>query len=473
MSRLYWKIFVSFWLVLLATMVVTAAVNRLTADEDLATFRLQSLRASLDALAEQAQRTLDREGEEGLRSWLRDKEASLQVPMFIIDPQGNELLGRQPPPLPPLGGRSGNGEPDLLSRLPGAQPMRPPRESRAMHEGPPHGLKPRNHPRSHVLQSPAGDYVFIVPILGRPGPRWMPSPNSRRLFPLVLVLISGFACFLLARYLTRPIQAFRTAGQRIAAGDMSARVGAPVNRRKDEFGALAQDFDRMAEQVEALLESRQRLLRDVSHELRSPLARLQAAAGLLRQQAGATDDPNLDRIEQEADTLNDMIGQILIFARLQSMDQVAREPVDIVELVGAVVENARFEAQAAGRGVALTAPEQVNAQLDPQLIQSAVDNVVRNAVQHSNKRTAVTVAVTDGILTITIVDDGPGAPEENLAKLFDAFFTVAPSNSAAGKGAGIGLAIARRAVELHGGSIKARNRADGSGLEVQLELRLN
>ena len=294
--------------------------------------------------------------------------------------------------------------------------------------------------------------------------------HTQRQFLIVLILISGIACFLLARYLTRPIQTFRAAGQKIAEGDLSARVGAPISKRKDEFGALAQDFDRMAEQVEALLDSKQRLLRDVSHELRSPLARLQAATGLMRQQLG-DDDANLDRIERETGVINAMIGQILEFSRLQSMDQVSREAVDMAELLTAISDNANYEAQPQGRAVTLQAPAQLEATVDPLLIQSAVENVVRNAVQHAEQTVAVNVALADNALKITVTDDGPGAPAENLGKLFEAFFTAAPSNSAAGQGAGIGLAIAKRAVELHGGTIAAANRAE-CGLEVTITLPL-
>ncbi len=455
MSRLYWRIFIAFWMVIVLTMVATVTVNTLISRDDVETSRLQALFASLDALAEQAQRTLDKEGEAGLREWLEQKQASLNVPMFIVDPDGNELRG-QPLPRrfrrPPSEFRA---EPELRrERRPGMRP----------------NIRPGLGARSRVLTGPRGDYLFIAMGLDRPRAPGMLSPNARRVFPLMLVLVSGVACFWLARYLTRPIQVFRQTGQRITAGDLSARVGAPVNRRKDEFGALAKDFDRMAEQIQALLESKQRLLREVSHELRSPLARLQAATGLLRQQAGDADNPNLERIEQEAQTLNHMIGQILAFSRLESMERIAREAVDVTELIGEVVANARFEAQVLGRDVTLEAPETLAAELDPALLQSAVDNVVRNAVQHASQLTAVTlVALPDGI-QITVTDDGPGAPEAHLDRLFEAFFTAAPSNSAHGQGAGIGLAIARRAVDLHGGRITARNRTDGSGLEVSITL---
>jgi len=457
MSRLYWRIFFSFWVVIILTLVATVTVNTLASRDDAETLRLQALFASMDALAEQAQRKLDKEGEAGLREWLEQKQASLNVPMFIIDPDGKELRGQ---PLP------------RRFRRPPTDVLTDPEMRRD--RGP--GMRPNSRPgraaRSRVLTGTRGEYTFFAMGIDRPRGLGIMPPDARPLFPFMLVLVSGVACFWLARYLTRPIQVFRHTGQRITAGDLSARVGAPVNLRKDEFGALAKDFDRMAEQVQALLESKQRLLREVSHELRSPLARLQAATGLMRQQAGDADNPNLDRIEQEAQTLNHMIGQLLAFARLESMERIVREPVDVVELVGEVVANARFEGQALGRDVTLAAPEQVAGELDPVLIQSAVDNAVRNAVQHSQQLTEVTLVTVPEGIQISVTDDGPGAPEENLERLFEVFFTTAPSNSAHGQGVGIGLAIARRAVELHGGTITARNRVDASGLEVMITLPL-
>jgi len=458
MSRLYWRIFIAFWAVIILTVVVTVTVNTVVLRDDVATSRLQALFASMDALTEQAQRTLDSEGEAGLREWLAQKRASLNVPMFIVDPDGMELLGQ---PLPPR--------------------LRPPPELQSGFERwrerrfelrPDARPGPRRGPRarSRTLTGPRGEYTFVAMGIDSPRSGGIWSRDSRRLFPLMLVLVSGAACFWLARYLTRPIQVFRETGQRITAGDLSARVGAPVDQRKDEFGALARDFDQMAARIQTLLESKQRLLREVSHELRSPLARLQAATGLMRQQAGNADNANLDRIEQEAETLNHMIGQILAFARLESLERVTREPTDVAELVSEVVANARFEAQTLGRDVTFQAPKHVEAELDPALIQSAIDNVVRNAVQHSEQLTTVTLAAAPDSIQITVSDDGPGAPAENLDRLFELFFTAAPSNSADGQGAGIGLAIARRVVDLHGGSVVARNRVDGSGLEVSISL---
>jgi two-component system sensor histidine kinase CpxA len=326
-----------------------------------------------------------------------------------------------------------------------------------------------------VLTGPGGEYLFFAmefDIEGRPN-RGLMTPDARRIFLFVLWLLSGVACFLLARYLTRPIQAFRSAGQRIAAGDLAARVGPQVGQRRDEFGALAKDFDRMAEQVENLLESKQRLLRDVSHELRSPLGRMQAAVGLIRQRSGNAAEPHLDRIESEVETLNQMIGQILTFSRLQTLEKISREPVDMVELVIGVIDNARYEGRFTNREVTIEAPGHLQMELDAALVRSAVDNVVRNAVQHSKRVTSVRLTADAGGCTIHVADDGTGVDATELEHLFEPFFTGDSASRAARQGAGIGLAIAKRAVDLHQGRISTRNRPASSGeggLEVVITL---
>jgi two-component system sensor histidine kinase CpxA len=304
--------------------------------------------------------------------------------------------------------------------------------------------------------------LFVPPFRPRGGP-WFAAPQVRAVFPVVLVLISGLVCLLLARYLTRPIAVFRLAGQRIAAGDLAARVGPGVGRRRDEFGALARDFDDMAGRVEQLVDSQQRLMRDVSHELRSPLARLQAAVGLLRQRGG--DDANLERIEREIELLNDLIGRILGFSRLQGTTKLAAERCDVTDLVHGVVDDASFEVAESGIRFEFDGGGPEFAVADPALLRSAIDNVVRNAAQHARSRIAVSVARDGDTLRIVVADDGPGVPDADLERLFEPFFTT----QTASVGAGVGLAIARRAIELHRGVITVCN-GDAGGLIVTVEL---
>jgi two-component system sensor histidine kinase CpxA len=447
MTRLYWKIFLSFWVVIILTVVITVTVNSIVFRDEADNTRFNALRGSLAGLSERAQRTLDEGGKQGLRDWLRERQDRQPFPpLLIIDSAGKDLLGR---PLPP------RFDPQRLeSSL-----------KRARRPGP--GRKPRL--QIHELRGANGEtYRLLVPNFRPRLGGWFMQPQARAMFPLILVLLSGAACLLLARYLTRPIRAFRIAGKAIAGGDLSTRVGPEIARRRDEFGDLAIDFDRMAEQIEALLGSQKKLLRDVSHELRSPLARLQAAAGLIRQKDRDADNAHLDRIEREAENLNELIGQILNFVRLESLTSIDRQPVDLGRLVGDIVDDARYEGEAEQKTVDYHLTEDVEISADEALIYRAIENVVRNAIRHSRHRTGVTISESEpGHVKITVDDDGPGIDPADAERIFEPFFTRPSPDGTAG--AGIGLAIARRAAELHGGSIRARNRPQG-GLSVEIEI---
>jgi len=326
----------------------------------------------------------------------------------------------------------------------------------------------RPHAAFHaVLFGPDGArYRMMVPPLNPRFGGWIGSPASRLLFPLVLLVVSGVACLLLAKHLTRPLRALGVAGRSIAAGDLTARVQPPFADRGDEFGVLARDFNEMAGRIQAAVENRERLLRDVSHELRSPLTRLNIAAELLRQKAGPETAPAVDRIERETHNLDQLIGQVLAFSRVTSRSAAAREPVDLAALLGSVADDAAFEGRAQGLQVDCDAPALPTITADESLLRSALENVVRNALQHARQRVAVSGRVEDRQVHIVVRDDGPGVAEDDLPRLFEPFFTGGQRRPG---GAGIGLAIAQRSVELHGGRITARNGAAG-GLEVEIEL---
>lgn len=445
MTRVYWRIFLTFWLVLVMAVVVTVGLNAIMFRDEVAYTRADTLRGSLDALSEQAERRLQQSGTEGLRDWLRELQSdSPMPPLLIIGPDGDEILGRALPP--------GFRKNRTFGRGAGIRDDRP------------SGPRARFRPAIRRFADVDGrQYVMVLPPIRPRSGDWFATTRLRSVFPVVLVLISGIVCLLLARYLTRPIAAFRRAGQSIAAGDLGARVGTDIARRTDEFGDLARDFDDMAGRVEQLVESQQRLLRDVSHELRSPLARLQAATGLLRQRGG--DDPNLDRIEREIDVLNVLIGQVLGFSRIQSRTSLEAERVDLTELVRGVVDDATFEGAAHERRIEFAPASRAVVLADPTLLRSALDNVVRNALQYATEVVTVDIGpqASAGSVTIRVQDDGSGVAVADLPHLFDPFFTGETPQA----GAGIGLAIARRVVELHGGTIAASN-ADGGGLVVTI-----
>jgi two-component system sensor histidine kinase CpxA len=300
------------------------------------------------------------------------------------------------------------------------------------------------------------------------------------------LLISGLICYLLTRYLTRPILNLQMAARELAAGDLSARAGSAMGRRRDEIGELVRDFDRMAERIEGLVSSQQQLISDISHELRSPLARLNVALGLARQRAGSAAAAPLDRIEREADRLNELIGRLLALARMETFSTPPEHnAIDLHALLAEVVADAEFEAQERPCLVQFDAaqrlqllPEGTSDQVlvtgSEELLRSGVENVVRNAVRYTAPGTAIRIALSyeDTWATITVTDHGPGVPESELENVFRPFYRVTGARERQTGGAGLGLAIAERAVRLHGGTIRAENGAEGSGLKVVIRLPL-
>ncbi len=244
-----------------------------------------------------------------------------------------------------------------------------------------------------------------------------------------------------------------------------------MGRRRDEIADLGRDFDRMAQQLQILVGSQRRLLHDVSHELRSPLARLQAAIGLARQQPEKL-DASLDRIERESGRLDELVGELLTLSRLEAgMSGAMDEEVDLVGLVAGIADDAQFEAEASGRHVRFCGDGEFVVKARAELLHRALDNVIRNAVKYTRKGTEVEVEVerrtAPDCLIVTVADRGPGVPESDLQTVFEPFFRS--DSSVATAGFGLGLAIARRAIEMHGGTIRVMNR-EGGGLCVAIVL---
>jgi len=281
-------------------------------------------------------------------------------------------------------------------------------------------------------------------------------------------------CLWLARHITLPVARIGAASQQIATGALSTRVADVFGSRRDELGQLGRDFDLMAAQIETLMASQRRLIRDVSHELRSPLARLSIAVGLARRDASLGTQAQLDRIEQEADQLNRLIGQLLALARLDTGVEPSQQTVfDLSIVIDEIAADSDFEARATGRGVRIVASEQCLIRGLPELMRSAVENVVRNGIRHTPQGANVDIALRvsghdgDERADISVRDYGVGVPDELLSRLFEPFYRV--PGSSIGAGAGLGLAITQRAVQIHGGSITAIN-AMGGGLAVMMSI---
>ena len=449
MHRLYWKIFLAFWLSLVFFVAVTLVA---------ASYYLQQTRArAADENPHERHMTLIREargiarseGIAGLERWLAQLDRREATPYYLLDEQNRDLLGR---PLPPeLAFREGR-QGDHMGQM-GNMMMRQAMAIRVA-DG-----------RSFVLM-PDFQGVSLWRVLGRPRVFALPL--------LVTALLSGLLCYWLARYLLRPVKELREATQAMAAGDFAQRVAPGLGGRRDEIADLAHDFDHMAARIEQLVSAQMQLLGDISHELRSPLARLVVALELAQQKQGGAASAEFERIALEAERMNALIGQLLTLSRLESgAGKIAAETVDIDALLERLVENCNFELAADERRAVIVESAPAAIEGDPALLTSAFENVIRNAARYTDSGTAVEVAArtADGWLEVRVRDHGPGITESMLERIFDPFVRVGDARDRGSGGHGLGLAIAKRAIGLHGGEIAAANHPDG-GLEISIRLPL-
>lgn len=293
---------------------------------------------------------------------------------------------------------------------------------------------------------------------------------------LCSIALTWYAFF---RYSTLPLRRLRKVTQQLAGGNLSARVGEGLLHRKNEVMELGRDVDRMAERIESLVGAHQRLIRDVSHELRSPLARLNVALELARQSAGPSHTAPFDRIERESDRLNELIGQLLMLTKLESESGMSRKTeVDISGLIAEIALDVDFEAKSSNRRVEIVENNPVSFMGNREMLRQALENVIRNAVRYTAEETAVEITCRQRRSKeklyghIEIRDHGPGVPESEIFNIFRPFYRVADARERQSGGTGVGLAISDRAVRLHGGSIRAIN-ATGEGLIVEIELPLD
>ncbi|MEP0357726.1 ATP-binding protein [Paraglaciecola sp.] len=289
------------------------------------------------------------------------------------------------------------------------------------------------------------------------------------LFISLLILLSGGLCYLFVNSILKPIIQLQNASKRMARGDLSARVEA-VGERLDEIGQLGRDFNYMSEQVECLLIGQKRLLADISHELRSPLTRLQLSIGIAQQQSESEVSADmilaLERIEKEAGQIESMISQVLMLSKLDNQLPIQNlQAVSIVGLMTPIITDAEFEAKQKGKTISYLCDCSLTIDAEPQLLSSAVENVLRNAIHYANGIVKVKVSLSNNMLEWTILDDGNGIPETQLTKIFDAFYRESTARDRDSGGIGLGLAIACQAIAKHNGTIKAVNRSQG-GLAV-------
>jgi two-component system sensor histidine kinase CpxA len=295
-------------------------------------------------------------------------------------------------------------------------------------------------------------------------------------YTIFLLLLVTFLCFALAYHIASPIHSIQSTARRVAQGDLKARVPASVSRRFDELAALAKDFDSMVGRLDVLIQAQKNLLNSVSHELRSPLARINLSLAILKKRSSVESDDIFQRLDRDVARIDLLMGQLLTLSRLEGgLSSAEREEVDFSQMVEEVTADGNFEAQVFGKSVNLRAMDSVVLEnADPHALRSACENIIRNAIRFTRPGTDVQVALQmdrrtpEPLAVLSVRDRGPGVPEESLQAIFHPFFRVNGNAEATG-GNGLGLAIALEAIRMHGGTISAANLPAG-GLEICVQL---
>lgn len=437
MGRLFWKIFLWFCLTLMLISLAVGWAVKIYVEMSDNEFREEVPLTQVTALAV----AIEQSGREQARGLLMRLHQEIRHPIFVLDSDGQDILR---PRLPP---RLEN----LLSRR-------------------------DRHPDRFVSReawTPEGEKLEVIaPAFKNWRARHQRPPKAPLWLMVSIALLVGLIlCFWLARYLSRPVIRLSRASRALADGNLQSRVGNQGGRR-DEIADLAGDFDLMAERIQHLLQSQKQLLSDISHELRSPLARLQVALALARRQNTA-DPAALDRIERDILRMEALIGELLTLSRLESGPETPLdETIVITPFLEEIIEETRIEAAARKCKIELQCNMSESVKGNTELLRRAVENVIRNAILYTAANSLVEISVNrlEDRIRISVCDRGPGVPEPSLNTLFDPFFRTDSARERRTGGHGLGLAIARRSVEIHGGLISAQNRTDGPGLCIHLEL---
>jgi len=449
MRSLFLKIFLWFW----ATVILTGVALVLT-------FVLQpggvpaqwhvALTETARIYGKAAVGELERGGPGQAEAYLEDLAQSAHIRACLFDQHGSEIAGK-----------GCNTFRSLLQRAAAAS------------DGSAFGIHYGLVRVALQARGTSGDsYLFATELPAGPRAAFGPDPAGLALHWGVAFLVSGFICYLLTRYLTRPILHLRTAARELATGKLHTRAAAESQTRNDELAELVRDFNSMAERIEGLVSSQRQLISDVSHELRSPLSRLIVAMDLARERKGQ--DPAFERMEQDFERLSEMIGRLLTVARLDASDaSIQMTTLNLAALASEVVSDAEFSAQERKRSVRLTSENDIYVTGNRDLLRSAIENILLNAVRYTPQGASVDVRLRYeaalGSAVLNVRDYGPGVPENELINIFRPFYRVSDARDQQSGGVGLGLAITDRVVRLHGGSVSAANAA-GGGLEVQIRI---
>lgn len=454
MRSLYWKIFISFWLATILIIFTTAWIINHIVQKSSIPAQEQHF---MDSYANAAVATFESGQHSALIKWLDKIGISRHMSLYLLSSTG-EIIGT-------------GAVPENVKKI--AANLLQDQLSRGI-------LKSGKLIVSHEILSTSRKFYRLVAVSEKPIYYIADVPWTELTIRLILaVFFSGLICYLLSRYLTQPLRSLSMAAKSIARGKLNTRVGHLKGHHKDEIAELTHEFDRMAEQLEALICSKERLLQDISHELRSPLARLHIAIELGRNKTQQLACQEFNRMELECARLNSLISEILDFARLdKSSIDLDLHPVDLKALLMDIIDDANYEFSKDSQRVQAATMDVCHLLIDERLIYRAIENIVRNALHYSPATEKVLVSLkyneTKKLVCIEVEDKGPGVPEEQLHKIFNAFYKVDASRTKKTGGYGLGLAIAFRAIQLHQGEILALNKPDGGLLlRIILKQKLN
>jgi len=439
MLSLFWKLFLTMWLSIVGFSATIGWLNDKLAREQWAEEPANTFARGMIRITQRAQQALQMEGRKGLRDELLNIPRMTRSHIYVVDDEEQELLGRD----------------DALKQL----------------------VDRRTVMDTVSFQDAEGSsYTLYTVNRTPPATLLAPGPQGTALRLVAAALISALISYFLARSLVTPLEELRRASRKIAAGDLATRVSKTMPTRQDEIGQLATDFDIMTSRLQAMQQANQRLLQDVSHELRSPLARLNVALEIARKKGAGQIESEVDRIALEGARLETLVNDVLGLLR-ETSETMPRfdEDIDLSALLSDLVEVVNYEVPEGKPGIAWQAAAPCDFHGDRELLWRAMENLLRNALRYTDPERGVlldlAVSRRKSSVRLEVRDFGNGVPEGELKKIFEPFYRVQESRDRGSGGHGLGLSIAANAVQMHGGSIEARNAEDG-GLIVTISLPL-
>jgi two-component system sensor histidine kinase CpxA len=448
MYRLFLKIFFWYWLTAWGMIAIVLLGTRLTGMRQVSAPNMYATVAPI--LAEEAVKAYESGGPEAFARFTQNNDNERERQLFLLDGSNKDVLSR------PL---SDDGL----------------RVARAAKDG--QLVVFRAHIAAYRFVSSSGHPYILMLYL---------KSNLRQItdvllgdglpFSISLILLVTLLCLGLAYHIASPIHIIQSTARRVAQGDLKARVPSSVSRRFDELAALAKDFDSMVNRLDSLIQTQKKLLNSVSHELRSPLARINISLALLRKRFSADSDDLFQRLDRDVVRIDLLMGQLLTLSRLEArFSSSERQDVDFAQLVEEVAADANFEALALGKSVSLqTSDSIILRNADPDALRSACENIIRNAVRFTRPGSDVQIGLEvdrsapDPLALLSVRDHGPGVPEDSLEAIFQPFYRINLDAEATG-GNGLGLAIASEAIRMHRGTIRAEN-LQPTGLEIIIQL---